>query len=149
MSVPGAAGAAAVAAAGSTGGLSGILGGAAAAIESAFIRYTAESWPLKKGAKGENVRKLQIALGVSADGSFGPLTEAALMRKHGVTSVSLTLFNTIVGAAPVTGGSTTTTTGSTAAPTIPEKKKDYTIFFVIGGALLAYYLFFIKKIKLF
>jgi peptidoglycan hydrolase-like protein with peptidoglycan-binding domain len=33
---------------------------------------------LKVGSKGPQVKKLQEALGVAADGSFGPGTEAAL-----------------------------------------------------------------------
>ena len=31
---------------------------------------------LKNGSKGEDVKKLQIKLGLTADGSFGPGTES-------------------------------------------------------------------------
>jgi peptidoglycan hydrolase-like protein with peptidoglycan-binding domain len=30
---------------------------------------------LKKGSRGEEVKQLQTLLGLSADGSFGPMTE--------------------------------------------------------------------------
>jgi putative chitinase len=35
---------------------------------------------LKKGSKGELVKKMQAVLGLSADGDFGPGTEAALKK---------------------------------------------------------------------
>lgn len=35
---------------------------------------------LRVGSRGEDVRTLQRALGISSDGNFGPLTEAALKR---------------------------------------------------------------------
>lgn len=35
---------------------------------------------LVKGEKGEAIRKLQVALGIAADGDFGPATEKAVMR---------------------------------------------------------------------
>jgi putative chitinase len=44
---------------------------------------------LKKGSKGPSVAKLQEALGVTADGSFGPGTESALkawQAKNGLTA---------------------------------------------------------------
>jgi hypothetical protein len=43
---------------------------------------------LRRGAKGEDVRIAQRALGVAADGDFGPATEAATIRyqrAHGLT----------------------------------------------------------------
>jgi peptidoglycan hydrolase-like protein with peptidoglycan-binding domain len=33
---------------------------------------------LKLGSKGDDVKKLQTKLGLTADGSFGPKTEAAV-----------------------------------------------------------------------
>jgi putative chitinase len=36
--------------------------------------------PLRRGSKGEEVKKMQAALGVTADGDFGPGTEAALKK---------------------------------------------------------------------
>ena len=44
---------------------------------------------LKKGSKGEDVKKLQSKLGLTADGSFGPKTEAAVngwLTKNGLTA---------------------------------------------------------------
>jgi peptidoglycan hydrolase-like protein with peptidoglycan-binding domain len=35
---------------------------------------------LKVGSKGEEVKKLQVKLGLTADGSFGPGTEAAVKK---------------------------------------------------------------------
>jgi peptidoglycan hydrolase-like protein with peptidoglycan-binding domain len=35
---------------------------------------------LKKGSTGENVKRMQAELGLEADGSFGPATEAALKK---------------------------------------------------------------------
>ena len=35
---------------------------------------------LKVGSKGEDVKKLQIKLGVEAVGTFGPKTEAAIKQ---------------------------------------------------------------------
>lgn len=35
---------------------------------------------LRRGAKGEAVKRMQAALGIKADGDFGPATEAALKR---------------------------------------------------------------------
>jgi N-acetyl-anhydromuramyl-L-alanine amidase AmpD len=43
---------------------------------------------LRKGDKGENVKLLQKALGINADGDFGPKTEAAVkqyQKKHNLT----------------------------------------------------------------
>jgi putative chitinase len=44
---------------------------------------------LKVGSKGEDVKKLQTKLGLNADGSFGPKTEAAVndwLTKNGLTA---------------------------------------------------------------
>ena len=34
---------------------------------------------IRKGSKGEDVRKLQELLGITADGIFGPVTKAAVL----------------------------------------------------------------------
>lgn len=47
----------------------------------------ATGFPLKRGSKGEKVRKLQQWLGVKVDGDFGPLTETALKKRTGLTYV--------------------------------------------------------------
>jgi putative chitinase len=44
---------------------------------------------LKRGSKGEDVRKIQLKLGLSADGDFGPITEARVkdwQAKNGFVS---------------------------------------------------------------
>lgn len=44
---------------------------------------------LKNGSKGDDVKKLQERLGLKADGSFGPGTEAAVKKwqsENGLTS---------------------------------------------------------------
>jgi putative chitinase len=53
-----------------------ILGGAAPA--AAAPAPTAGS--MRRGSKGDGVKKLQAALGLTADGDFGPGTEAALKK---------------------------------------------------------------------
>lgn len=45
------------------------------------------NFPLKQGSKNSYVSRLQTALGVSADGVFGPITEGALSSKAGITQV--------------------------------------------------------------
>ncbi len=57
--------------------------------------WVTESFPLRKGMKGASVRVLQQKLGVSADGAFGANTEAALVKKFGVATVSQALFRSI------------------------------------------------------
>src|SRR3989344_9633459 len=63
---------------------------------------------LRVGSKGDAVRCLQSAVGVSADGSFGPITKAAVMAWQ--ASVSLTadgVFGPKSRAALTGGGSVT------------------------------------------
>src|SRR3989344_9214275 len=63
---------------------------------------------LRVGSKGEAVKCLQAAVGVSADGSFGPITKAAVMAWQ--TSVRLTAdggFGPKARAALTGGGSVT------------------------------------------
>ncbi len=47
---------------------------------------------LKNGSKGNEVKELQKLLGVTADGSFGPQTEAKLLAKKGVKQTTLNLY---------------------------------------------------------
>lgn len=68
---------------------------------------------LRVGSKGEQVRCLQMAVGVTADGSFGPMTKKAVMAWQ--KSVGLTadgIFGKMSRAA-LSGGSTGGTTGGT------------------------------------
>ena len=70
-----------------------VLGGnftpSAAAPSASGAASASTSETLKKGSKGPSVAKLQEALGVTADGSFGPGTESALktwQAKNGLTA---------------------------------------------------------------
>lgn len=55
---------------------------------------------LKKGSKGEEVKKLQQLLGITADGIFGSQTEAALLAKKGVKEVTLAKYPTLLDVNP-------------------------------------------------
>lgn len=68
---------------------------AAAPVATGSGTWVAESFPLRKGMKGASVKSLQQKLGVSTDGAFGAGTEAALLKKFGVTTVSQALFRSI------------------------------------------------------
>lgn len=57
------------------------------AVKAAVIPASS-SFPLKKGSKNSKVAELQKLIGVAADGVFGSQTEAALVAKAGITSVS-------------------------------------------------------------
>lgn len=57
-----------------------------------------EQFPLRKGMRGAMVRAIQQKLGVSADGIFGPATEAALKRRYGIGVVSELLFRSMTQA---------------------------------------------------
>ncbi|WP_290689838.1 N-acetylmuramidase domain-containing protein, partial [Haematobacter sp. UBA3484] len=54
----------------------------AARIETAYQQLSGRASPvvLRAGARGEAVRRLQVALGLDPDGAFGPETEAAVRR---------------------------------------------------------------------
>jgi putative chitinase len=56
-----------------------ILGGAVAAPVNPQIT-DAVTQILRRGSKGDDVKKMQAALGLTADGDFGPGTEAALKK---------------------------------------------------------------------
>lgn len=58
------------------------------------------------------VRSLQSGLGVSADGNFGPATEAALLAQKGVTQTTLRNF---YGSAAVLASQTATAAASSSA----------------------------------
>lgn len=47
----------------------------------------ASSFPLRQGVNNSKVKELQAILGITADGAFGPKTEAALLSFAGVHSV--------------------------------------------------------------
>lgn len=61
------------------------------------VATTASTFPLKNGSKNELVTQLQVALGVTADGAFGPKTQAALLAQTSKTSIATQAeFNTII-----------------------------------------------------
>jgi peptidoglycan hydrolase-like protein with peptidoglycan-binding domain len=51
--------------------------------------------PLKKGSKGSNVKKVQTALKLKADGEFGPATEKAVIEYQKANKLEET--NGVVG----------------------------------------------------
>lgn len=69
---------------------------------------------LKKGVKGAEVRELQRLLGISADGDFGPATEAALLKAKGVTQITLNTFSSTK--APVNNIAPTPTVSTQVTP---------------------------------
>ena len=85
--------------------------------------YKNESFPLAKGMKGENVKKLQTALGVTADGMFGNNTETALYAKYKVTSCNQTLFDSIMLSYSKTNGGYSTNTNASTSKSEEELKK--------------------------
>jgi len=59
-----------------------------------------DNFPLQKGSRGENVRQLQRALGIPADGSFGPQTESTLLAKTGKPIATKEDFDKLTGKTP-------------------------------------------------
>lgn len=47
---------------------------------------------LKSGSKGAEVKRLQVLMGITADGVFGPKTEAALVKLKNVKQISIKQF---------------------------------------------------------
>jgi hypothetical protein len=68
-------------------------------------RCTKDAFPLGRGAKNQCVVALQTALGISADGNFGPMTEAAVKAKGYVVPLTNADFDKIIAgiSAPVVG----------------------------------------------
>jgi hypothetical protein len=84
--------------------------------------WVAESFPLSKGMKGDNVSKLQDALSLGNDGKFGAGTEATLENIYKVKSVSKALFDTIVNQNKTSLPTTKSTIGRTL------KSRGYNVF---------------------
>lgn len=58
---------------------------------------SASDFPIKAGSNNALVKQLQAALGITADGAFGPKTQAALLAQTGKISItSQAEFNTII-----------------------------------------------------
>ena len=70
-------------------------------VSAAPVNTTVDATELRRGSKGERVKILQKALGLSADGDFGPATQAAVIKwqvenKHRPTGiVDFNTFNAI------------------------------------------------------
>ena len=76
-------------------------------------------FPLKRGSRGDYVRTLQKNLGVTADGIFGPATEAALTQRYGKTQIlTLAELNTLI--------STSTSLPTTSRKvSVPARQTDF------------------------
>lgn len=68
-------------------------------------KCTKDAFPLGRGAKNQCVVALQTALGINADGNFGPMTEAAVKAKGYVVPLTNADFDKIIAgiSAPVLG----------------------------------------------
>ena len=86
-------------------------------------KWITESFPLRKGMKGSNIKLLQTKLGVSADGAFGEQTETVLMQQHGIKTVSKEKFTAIVqGSTSIFSKIADVFTGKTSIDTTPILK---------------------------
>lgn len=65
-------------------------------IQTAVKTSSSESFPLRKGMRGQRIQALQQKLGVSADGIFGNQTAAALSRQFGITTVTAPQYASIM-----------------------------------------------------
>ena len=64
--------------------------------QSSGTMYTTESFPLRRGMRGQRVQALQQKLGVKADGIFGSETQAALFKQFGITTVTASQYPSIM-----------------------------------------------------
>lgn len=65
---------------------------------------TAGQFPLQMGSRNNYVKTLQTALGVTADGIFGPVTQSALKAQFGMSSVAdQNALNSIVNGSGASG----------------------------------------------
>jgi hypothetical protein len=72
---------------------------------SGISKWTAETFPLKKGMFGGQVKNLQTALGIGDDGKFGSGTESKVMAKFGSPSVTKAQYDSLVNPKASGGGS--------------------------------------------
>lgn len=96
---------------------------------------------LKQGSKGDAVKQLQAAIGVTADGNFGPQTAAALKQwqaAHGLAADGVAgpkTWGAIQGGgAPAAGGGTAPAT-STPAPDPEAIKASFGFVGALAGAI--------------
>lgn len=64
-----------------------------------------ESFPLRKGMFGGQIKNLQQALGIGADGKFGAGTESAIKAKFNTITVTKAQYDSLVNPSAVGGGS--------------------------------------------
>lgn len=76
--------------------------------------YASTGFPLHQGSAGEAVKAVQKVIGVSVDGKFGPLTEAALVKRTGLKTLTEAQYYDLVrSAAPIPTTTATTATNLT------------------------------------
>ena len=103
---------------------------------------------LKVGSKGDDVKKLQEKLGLTADGSFGTGTEKAVKEwqsKNGLTADGIVgegTWSKMMGAAPVAAAAPVPSGG----PMNISKLKGHVPDAVINQ-LFIYFIFFPKKLN--
>jgi len=100
---------------------------AAAVVLFAVLATTALAYThtvtLKQGSSGSQVMALQQALGITADGAFGPMTKAAVMSyqaSHGLTADGV--VGAMTGASLAGSGSTSGSTGGSSGALCPNGK---------------------------
>lgn len=68
-------------------------------------KWIAESFPLRKGMFGGQIKILQKKIGAGSDGRFGSGTESKVMAKFGTATVSRAQYDSVVNPAATGGGS--------------------------------------------
>ncbi len=79
----------------------------------ATTAYMGESFPLRKGMRGQRIKILQQKLGITADGMFGSGTEAALLQQYRMRTVSEVQYRQILQVAKTATPTVSTRTAST------------------------------------
>ncbi len=64
--------------------------------QSSATVHTPESFPLRRGMRGQRIQALQQKLGVKTDGVFGSETQAALFKQFGITTVTASQYPSIL-----------------------------------------------------
>lgn len=100
-----------------------------------------EFFPLNVGMWGEQIKALQTALGITADGKFGNQTKAAVISKGYAVPLSLADYNKIVIAS---GGAPGTSPGSPIGKEA-RAKSDITGVFINDSASNPTFLKFVGK----
>lgn len=69
-----------------------------------ITKWTAESFPLKRGMFGGQIKLLQQKIGAGNDGKFGAGTEAKVIAKFGSPTVSRAQYDSVINPAATGGG---------------------------------------------